>query len=116
MAKKLQEYDAYKDPSSILDYGRNWGDAVDGATGYLYINEVIQESIWIITSDREKVPTLIPSEQGTGISDDKKMTAIFLEGGTPGVSYKLINEITTLDPNGNTRTERKTGIIRCCLK
>ena len=112
----LQEYDAVKDPESILDYGRNWGDAWDGAKGWLYINEVIQTSIWQISCTREKVPTLIISEQGTGISDDRRTTAVFLEGGTAGLSYKLINEITTIDPNGNHRTERMTGIVRCCRK
>ena len=113
---KLQEYDAIKDPTSELDYGRNWGDACDGAKGWLYINEVIQTSDWHISCNREKVPTLMVSTQGTGISDDRRTTAVFLKGGTAGLSYRLTNEISTLDPNGNTRSERKTGIIRCCHK
>lgn len=113
---KLQKYDAIKDPDSILDYGRNWGDACDGSKGWLYINEVIQTSDWEITATREKTPTLVISAQGTGISDDRKMTAVFLEGGTAGVTYKLLNKITTLDPNGNIRTEVRTGLIFCCNK
>jgi len=111
---KLPEYDAIKDPASELDYGRNWGDACDGSKGWLYINEVIQTSNWIISCRKEANPTLVISSQGTGISDDRKTTAVFLEGGTAGLSYSLTNEIKTLDPNGNIRTERKTGIIKCC--
>jgi len=113
---RLQEYDAIKDPESELDYGRNWGDACDGSKGWLYINEVIQTSDWFISCNREIPATLVISPQGTGISDDRKTTAVFLEGGTAGLSYKLTNEIQTLDPNGNVRTERKSGIIRCCDK
>jgi len=113
---KLQQYDAIKDPTSELDYGRNWGDACDDKQGWLYINEVIQTSDWYITCAKEPIPTLMISSQGTGISDDRRSTAVFLKGGTPGLAYKLTNEINTLDPNGNKRTERKTGIIKCCHK
>lgn len=112
----IQEYTAVKDPQSEIDYGRNWGDACDGTKGWLYINEVIQDSDWIIQCNKEKVPTLKISDQGTGISDDRRSTAVFLIGGTPGLSYKLINEIKTIDPAGNNRIERMTGIIRCCHK
>jgi len=113
---KLQQYKLVHDPDSILDYGRNWGDALDGTKGWLHEDELIVTSDWFITADKEAIPTLIQSAQGTGISDDKKITAIFVQGGTPGVVYKLTNEITTLEDATSIRTERKTGLLFCCTK
>ena len=47
------------------------------------------------------------ASQGNGISIDKKSTAIWLEGGTAGVSYNLTNRIET----NLTRKEDATGIV-----
>jgi len=113
---ELQQYSDPKDPDSDLDYGRNWGDAEDGTPGWLLEGEEITTSDWIITADKEPIPTLIESSQGTGISTDKTITNIFLLGGTPGVNYKLTNTITTLAKNGAIRLEDRTGIIVCCVK
>lgn len=110
---RLQIYDALHDPNGITDYGRNWGDAEDGTPGYLHPDELIIISTWIITSDIEETPTLVMSAQGKGISDDQLMTAIFVEGGTIGVTYKLTNEIVTVDAGLANRTARRTGIILC---
>ena len=114
---RLQEYEAQKDPDSIIDYGRNWGDDPEtGAKGFLGDTEEIVTSEWEITSERETPPTLIISSAGTGISDDKKMTSVFLEGGTAGMHYKLTNKIVTFDADSANRSEDMTGIIFCCHK
>lgn len=112
----LQKYQATHDPAVESDYGRNWGEACDGTPGFLSaeLEEVIQESIWEITADKERVPTLVISEQGTGISASKLITSVFVKGGTIGVAYKLTNQVKTLDKFGSKRTERKTGIVYCC--
>lgn len=113
---RLQEYSAHKDPDSDIDYGRNWGNSEDGEQGWLHENEVIITSNWFITCDTETIPTLVISSQGTGISADKKITSVYLEGGTAGKSYKLTNEITTLDGSAANRTEKMTGVVHCCKK
>ena len=112
--KNLPQYMSHHDPHSELDYGRNWGDSCDGKKGWLKANEKIISSAWFISAEREKKPTLHISHQGAGISSNKKITGVFLTGGTPGVTYKLTNEIKTSNPNRISRTIRKTGLIFCC--
>lgn len=111
---KFQQYPGVHDPESVMDYGRNWGDAADGTKGWLLENEIIVHSIWEIASDREAIPTLIISQQGAGINSLGKITSVFLEGGTAGVVYKVTNEITTSNPDNTVRIERKTGLLTCC--
>ena len=114
---RLQKYEAKKDPDSIIDYGRNWGDNPEtGAKGFLGPSEEIVTSEWFITSDTEDPPTLLIAAAGTGISDDLKSTSVFLEGGTAGIYYKLTNRIVTYDENSINRQEEMTGIIYCCHK
>jgi len=114
---RLQEYEAAKDPDSIIDYGRNWGDNLEsGDKGFLGLTEEIVTSEWEITSDTENPPTLVIAEGGTGISDDLKSTSVFLKGGTSGIYYKLTNKIVTYDDNSVNRTEEMTGVIKCCHK
>jgi len=112
--KRIQEYDAVKDPDDVIDYGRNWGDSLDGDKGWLHDGELIHLSTWEITSDKEPEPTLEIDGQGSGISSDQKITSVFLKGGTSGVAYKLTNTIITLDNNAANRKASKTGIIKCC--
>lgn len=110
---RLQIYPAEFHPDSDVDYGRNWGDAEDGTKGWLNADEVITDSVWVITADKEEVPTLIESPTGKGIAADGKSTAIYLTGGTVLVDYKLSNSIITLDGLGVVRKETRTGVIRC---
>jgi len=111
-----QKYQAVHDPNSELDYGRVWGINDEGELGWLLENENIATSTWEIASDREKIPTLVMSPQGSGISLNRQATSIFLEGGTSGVTYKLTNEITTVNLDSSNRIERRTGLIFCCNK
>ena len=104
----FKKYKAPKDPDSTVDYGRMWGDNLDtGEKGWLGENEEIISSVWLISSSREEIPTLVEASQGNGISVDKKSTAIWLEGGTAGFSYNLTNRIET----NLTRKEDATGIV-----
>lgn len=116
MAKKLQRYSVNKHPDSDIDYGRNWGDdSVTGDAGWLATDEYIIQSDWDITCADEDTPTLIEASQGTGISSDGQITAIFLEGGTAGKIYKLKNTISAYNATtGVTRIESKTGLLFCC--
>jgi len=113
----IEKYAASFDPESVIDYGRNWGDAADGIAGWLHENEVITSSLWAITAENEEVPTLILGPQGDGISASEKITFIFLQGGTEGVSYKLTNIINTYDNDTALfRKERKSGLLLCVSK
>jgi len=144
MGSKVQQYEATKHPDSNLDYGRNWGDVTHMETyilvttvtdiqgtvtktetleekevidhkGWLREGEIIIESEWSITSAKEKVPTLVPSDLGSGITQQGTVTLIFLKGGTAGVQYELANHIKAYDTNNSTfREETKIGVINCC--
>lgn len=118
MGKRIDVYEVTKHPESELDYGRNWGDNQEtGKKGWLEEGEVIIESEWFIAADRETPPTLVEGQEGTGISAEGTITAIYLEGGTPGIQYTLSNRITALNSStGITRIEQKEGIINCCVK
>lgn len=108
---KIEKYSACKDPDSIVDYGRNWGENIKGP-GWLGEDEVIIESEWEITSVTEETPTLVVSTSGTVIAIDGKSTLIWLEGGTVGFNYNLLNRITTNEG----RVEERTGIISIAEK
>jgi hypothetical protein len=116
MADNYQVYPAKHDPKSESDFGRNWGPDGKGNPGFLSESgeEIITDSTWEISTNKQRIPTLIISKQGSAISDSKKITSVFLKGGTVGIGYKLTNEIHTLDKFGSTRIERRTGIIFCC--
>ena len=108
----MNEYTAYKHPDSEIDFGRNWGDNPNtDEPGWLHPDEVIINSVWKITSLEESPITLIEGSQGTSISADGKMTAIFLEGGTTGVQYILKNTVITTDNNGAVRKESKEALL-----
>lgn len=114
----MQVYDAEHDPQNISDYGRNWGDTCDGKLGWLNSNdkEEIVDSKWEISCKRQKTPSLVISDQGSGISESKTITNVFVEGGTSGLKYLLTNVINTVDNNGLKRTHSKTGIVNCCVQ
>lgn len=80
-------------------------------------DDYIIKSSWIITSDTEKAPTLIPMSffiNNTPLYEDRqgsqyrlpwrKSTAIVLIGGTAGVNYELTNRINTNSGRVLTRT------------
>jgi hypothetical protein len=68
-----------KDPDATLDYGVDWSKFL--AT----VGDTIANSIWI-------VPDGITKSLDTF---NDTITTIWLEGGTPGMSYTLTNRITT---------------------
>jgi len=109
-----QRYTVTHDPDSLEDYGRNWGDAPDGTTGWLREGEYIVTSEWTISSDQEAIPTLKPGGQGTGISEDKLMTVVYLEGGTAGITYKVTNSIISYENNLGNRKCTRTALLTCC--
>ena len=77
--------------------------------------ELIVESTWEITADRENPVTLVEGTEGTGINQG--LTGIYLEGGTAGIQYTLTNKIVTANATaGITRVESKSGVINCCLR
>ena len=109
----FDSYPAEKDPNSIVDYGRVWGDNWEtGEKGWLGDAEEIDNSQWLISSEAEPTPTLEINGIGVGISDDKKATSVWLEGGTVGVEYNVTNRITTNEH----RVEDRTGIITVAEK
>ena len=113
----IDKYEAHFDPKSLIDYGRNWGDAADGTPGWLHKNEVITSSLWKITADNEDPPALVLGPQGNGIDTAEKATYIFLQGGTEGIVYKLTNTIDTYDNDtALVRRERRSGLVLCVSK
>jgi len=140
----VQQYPATKHPDSNLDYVRRWFDVThienvilttkvtspDGTItetetineeiivdekGWLRDDEVIIESDWEISADNEKIPTLVISEQGTGIGEQGTVTSVFLKGGTAGIRYKLTNHIKAFNTKNEVfRYESKLGVITCC--
>ncbi|RLA00736.1 MAG: hypothetical protein DRQ42_04805 [Gammaproteobacteria bacterium] len=108
----IDEYSAYKHPDSEVDFGRNWGDNPDtDEAGWLHPDEVIINSVWVISSLEENPVALVEASQGTSISSNGKMTTIFLEGGTSGKQYVLTNTIITTDNNGIVRKQTKEAIL-----
>ena len=76
-------------PNAKLDYGFDW-------TAWLASDETISTSTWdtgVLTSS---------SPQITG----NKITSVFVEGGTVGTSYKIVNTITTSVGRIDSRTIR----------
>jgi len=79
-----------KDPNSILDFGFDWTDWLNG--------DILNGSIWIVPEGLTKV-----SDNYTNI-----LGIIWLSGGTIGKVYKVINRITTIGG----RTEDRTLVIK----
>lgn len=69
-----------KVPQATLDYGSDW-------TAWLG-EDTISESTWQI-----EPAGLIAEEE----SDDGKITVIWATGGTVGITYKMVNDITTVE-------------------
>ena len=110
----MEKFEANKHPDSDLDFGINWGDNTEtGVKGWLNPGEIVVFSSWKITAKEENPVTLVESIQGTSISLDGKITAIFLKGGKHGTEYVLENSIRTIDTNGIERSETKLCILIC---
>ena len=84
-----------KDPDSNIDYGVNW-------SSWLQDGEIIVASEWIVPDG------LIGGFESFSDSN----AAIFLTGGTVGITYTLTNRITT---NQN-RIEDRSMLIECKQK
>lgn len=82
-----------KDKDATLDYQLDWEDWLNGDT--------IQSSQWI-------VPNGITKESD---SFDSNNTLIWLSGGTIGVSYQVINRITTVGTTEQ-RIEDRTIVLK----
>ena len=81
-----------KDPHSVIDYGLDWIDWLDG--------DQIVASSWACDSDQLLIvdQTFVPSS-----------TAVWLVGGVVGASYRVTNTITT----ASNRVEQRTLLIPC---
>lgn len=86
-----------KDPNSNIDYGEDWNDTTYGP--WLEVGETITASVWVVPSG------LV----GGAESNSTTQTSIFLTGGTVGVTYTLVNRITT----SAARTEDRSMKILC---
>lgn len=84
-----------KDPDAILDYEVDWSVWLN-ASG----NDTISTSVWIIPANLTKESDLIPTAT---------TTRIWLSGGIVGVTYELVNRITTLGG----RTQDQTIKLKC---
>lgn len=84
-----------KDPQATLDYVVNWGDKWLGT-------DTLSASTWTLPSNMTH-PQLV---QTTGTFDNDKAT-VWLSSGTVGVSYDVINRITT----AGGRTDERTIVI-----
>lgn len=83
----------YLDPQAKLDFGHDW-------TVWLTPGDVIADSTWSITPTG---PTLDNSTHGN------TSTTIWVSGGTIGVSYLLVNHITTAQG----RQDDRSVTLRC---
>jgi len=78
MGQDKNEVDFIKAPDAELDYSIDWTKGLDGT-------ESIISSTWT-------VPTGLTSTSEAFTND---RTAIYLSGGTVGVTYTVLNEVTT---------------------
>lgn len=109
---KFEKYSVCKDPDSIIPYGRNWGTFTDDEgledSGWLVGDDIITDSQWFITSDKEEVPTLVVSaSHPPEISVDGKLTQVWLESGTVKMTYNLTNRVAT----SSGIVEERTGVV-----
>ena len=75
----------HKDPNEVLDYDIRWSEAEGWADG-----DTIATSTW--TREGADTALTIASDDHDGAK-----ATVWLSGGTPGVIYRLLNEITTAD-------------------
>ncbi len=75
-----------KDPDAILDYGFDWSLWLD--------TDTISTSTWI-------VPAGLTKDSQTNTTTT---TTVWLSGGADGVTYSIINRITTVAGRGDDRT------------
>ena len=71
----------YKDPNEVLDYILDWTSRIEGDT--------IQTSSWSIVTGSGLV---INSDN---VDNTFKKTVVWLSAGTEGITYLLLNRITT---------------------
>lgn len=69
-----------KDPTEKLDYGFDWSDALQG--------DEIATSVWVVQAGLTQSSSPTPT-------NDTKTTTIWLESGTAGTDYSVMNKITT---------------------
>lgn len=72
----------WADPDSVLDYGRDWTEELDGDT--------IDTSSWALDPDNVDAALVIENDD-----HDASTTIVWLSGGTVGVEYTVTNHITT---------------------
>lgn len=75
--------DFYKDPDDVLDYGRDWSDALE-------TDETVVDSTWFISGKDAALTAVSGSSAFAG-----QQTVIWLQAGTAGALYTLTNKITT---------------------
>lgn len=85
-----------KDPDELLDFTLNWGKELPR------LNDEIFESWWRVENDPEN--TLVIDSDGIYGQDFK--TYVWLSGGTPGVTYDVVNTIETQHGRRYERTVR----------
>lgn len=71
------------DPDAVLDYGRLWSAWLNGDT--------IATSDWIINADADDLSPVTELAK----SHSATTTTLWLQGGTPGKKYTIVNHITT---------------------
>ena len=109
-----QHYPTKFYPGSEIDYGRDWSDSLKAVeNGKVVSDGSILKSTWRIESDNENPPMLLESDIGAGISSDRKITSIFLKGGTNGVKYKLINDVVIQMSNKTLLKLSKLSVLTC---
>lgn len=90
-----------KDPEAVLDYMVDWGsEALPARKRWLKDGDQIATSSWRIDPD-------VGDDQlsmTTGGDHTEATTTVWLEGGTNGVDYDLINRITTTQGRSDERT------------
>jgi len=69
-----------KDPDAFIDYNIDWSKWLDAVTG-----DIITNSVWIVPVGLTKDNDSFTNSQ----------TTVWLSGGVLGVTYNLVNRITT---------------------
>lgn len=86
-----------KDPNAVLDYQTNW-------TTWLAEDETIATSEWIIELPDEDAAPLTKNSA----TNSTNTATIWLSGGTLGVTYVVVNRITTNQGRIEDRTKYVT--------
>jgi hypothetical protein len=86
---KVDDFLVLKDPDAVLDYGFDWT-----AQGWLPTGDTITASAWTVPSGLTEV---------TSVHDDTT-TTVWLAGGVEGVTYPVVNHITTSGGRQDDRT------------